>query len=204
MRGIPYSFQTKQDIINTHKLAMRRQIDKDKWLHILNTFITPNKYILPILKNEGHCFYISYTELPLPAEYSNNKRVDFFIDEAAQNQFTKPIQAPEDRGYILGSNPVEPSTQSMPKEVFKTLDCDVTDLKQDYDGIYQPDVIDPDMSVNPENTTLQKSGSVLPMLKIYADIDPQLDKLEIFYGYPILEETRMTKEEILKLIKELS
>lgn len=240
MRGIPDSFQTKQDIINTHKLAMRRQVDKDKWLHILNTFITPNKYVLPILKNEGHSFYIPYTELPLPPEYSNNKRVSGFIDETSTNSFTKPTPEPEN-GDIVGL-PGAPSRdpEINPRDVSKALAGDIVDMKQNYDGVYQPELhdpidpgftqtpgvsypnypVDPNMGVYPphepdmgfpemnpdmdHNRPQQTSGGELPMLKVYADVDPQLDKIEIFYGYPVLEDTRLTKEDILKMIKELS
>ena len=59
----------------------------------------------------------------------------------------------------------------------------------------------PDFNPNPEH---QKSGGSLPMLKVYANVDPELKELVIYYGYPVLEDTLFTKEDILQMIKELS
>ncbi len=266
MRGIPKSFKTKQDILNTHNLALRRQVDVEEWRYILNTFITPNKYILPILKNEGTCFYIPYTELPLPEEYSNNKRVDNFIDETNLNNFTKPTPEPEngDTSGLPGhdqtmppvNNITKPNVESPKQSLSKELAGEAVDLVKADDGVYRPQydegfakypemdqnidsgfgVIsnmdpspenpDPNMGVIPQeppyipeypeypemgpgpdfNTEAQQqsSGGSLPMLKIYANVDPELKELVIYYGYPILEDTLFTKEDILQMIKELS
>lgn len=266
MRGIPKSFKTKQDILNTHKLAMRRQVDVDEWRYILNTFITPNKYILPILKNEGTCFYIPYTELPLPEEYSNNKRVDHFIDETNLNNFTKPTPEPENGDFsnlpghdqTMPLNPSKPITK--PEDIKNAEDMIKTksgvyateeDIKNGFDSEYgkypeadpnidngfgvvpntdpTPENPDPNMGVIPQeppfmpeypsypdypgmgpgpdfnpNPEPQKSGGSLPMLKVYANVDPELKELVIYYGYPVLEDTLFTKEDILQMIKELS
>lgn len=78
MKGIPHSIQTKQDILNIHKLVMNNKIDKKDWKIYLNQAIQPNRYVLPILRIEKDCFYIPYTDLPISVKYPNIKKVTSF------------------------------------------------------------------------------------------------------------------------------
>lgn len=176
MRGIPRIFQTKQDVYNVHRLAMSNKLDKKEWKSYLIQLTQPTRYVLPIFKVESNCFYIPYTDLPLPEEYKNNKLVYGFESDA-----------------MVPVNPITPPSSS----------DDVIDMQPDGNNVYTPD-FSGGPEYNPNYQPPQSaSSSELMMLKIYASIDPSMNQLVIYHRCPFFEMTNFTQEEIDVLLKEL-
>ena len=173
MKGIPKFFQTKQDVLNTHRLAMTNKIDKKEWKNLLIQLTQPTRYVLPIFKVESNCFYIPYTDLPLPSEYSQHKLVYGFEPDVPM------------------TNIVIPEKQEKPEIIDMEFKNDAYTMNSgpEYNPNYQP----------PQTT----SNNALMMLKIYASIDSSMNQLIIYHGCPFYEMTDITPEEVNILLKEL-
>lgn len=107
MKGIPKVFQTKQDVLNVHRLAMSNKIDRREWKKVLIELQQKTKYVLPIFKVMDGCFYIPYTTLPLPEAYQDNELVYGFDTTSTRTQPVDTVEMVNNSGVYEMMNEIE-------------------------------------------------------------------------------------------------
>lgn len=69
MRGIPKVFATRQDITNTHIMALRGKLDKNEWKKVLIELCQEVKFGLPVIERGPDYIIIPKTDRPVPESY---------------------------------------------------------------------------------------------------------------------------------------
>lgn len=69
MRGIPKVFATKQDIVNTHIMALRGRLDRFEWKKTLQDLCEEVKFAIPVIEKGPDYIVIPKTDRPIPASY---------------------------------------------------------------------------------------------------------------------------------------
>lgn len=69
MRGIPKVFATKQDILNTHIMALRGRLDRKEWKATLEDLCEEVKFAIPVIEKGPDYVVIPKTDRPIPESY---------------------------------------------------------------------------------------------------------------------------------------
>lgn len=69
MKGIPKMFNTKQDLLNVHYMALRGTIDRKEWKKVLEELAQEVKFSIPVIDKGPDYIVIPKTEKEIPASY---------------------------------------------------------------------------------------------------------------------------------------
>lgn len=69
MRGIPKVFATRQDLINTHVMALRGKLDKREWKATLEELCQEVKFAIPVIEKGPDYIVIPKTDRHIPESY---------------------------------------------------------------------------------------------------------------------------------------